>query len=92
MIVIDVYSLFSCSLHRVGIRVVEYVTQSRDDKQTCLMCLHLTLKELAAIVTLKVKQTKYVFFISILAVIVKSEVYTIKMVLMIVNANTVEFQ
>lgn len=40
-------------LHRVGIRVVEYVTQSRDDKQTCLMCLHLTLKELAAIVTLK---------------------------------------
>lgn len=88
--VIDIYSLFSCSLHRVGIRVVEYVTQSRDDKQTCLMCLHLTLKELAAIVTLKVKQS--VFFISILAVIVTSEVDTIQMVLMIVSANTVKLQ
>lgn len=92
MMVIDIYSLFSCSLHRVGIRVVEYVTQSRDDKQTCLMCLHLTLKELAAIVTLKVKQTKDVFFISILAVIVTSEVDTIQMVLMIVSANTVKLQ
>lgn len=88
----DVYSLFSCSLHRVGIRVVEYVTQSRDDKQTCLMCLHLTLKELAAIVTLKVKQTKNVFFLSILAVIVTSEVDKIQMILMIVNANTVKLQ
>nr|XP_022344408.1 uncharacterized protein LOC111137294 isoform X2 [Crassostrea virginica] len=40
-------------LQRVGIRVVEYVAQTKDDKQTCLMCVHLTLKELAAIVTIK---------------------------------------
>ena len=52
------YSCICCfyfhSLQRVGIRVVEYVAQTKDDKQTCLMCVHLTLKELAAIVTIKV--------------------------------------
>ncbi|XP_062613685.1 uncharacterized protein LOC134275417 [Saccostrea cucullata] len=40
-------------LQSVGVRVVEFVSQAREDKQTCLMCLHLTLKELAAIVTMK---------------------------------------
>ncbi|XP_055997933.1 uncharacterized protein LOC125653195 isoform X2 [Ostrea edulis] len=40
-------------LQSVGVRVVEYVTQAREDKQNCLMCLHLTLKELAAIITMK---------------------------------------
>ena len=48
---IDYYSL-NC----VGSRVVEFTLSVRieDQRQLCLKCLHLTLKELAAIVTMKV--------------------------------------